>query len=51
MVYDRDAKLIFEYAKGDPYIADMTHTSGHVGPSGPNPTPSFRVSCLCGAHA
>eukprot|EP00299_Pterocystis_sp_00344_P015211 c7587_g1_i1.p1 GENE.c7587_g1_i1~~c7587_g1_i1.p1 ORF type:complete len:703 (+),score=188.36 c7587_g1_i1:32-2110(+) len=31
-MYDRDGRFMAEYVKGYQYIADMSHTLGHVGP-------------------
>jgi WD40 repeat protein len=31
-IHDRDGKLLDTFAKGDPYLADMIHTKGHIGP-------------------
>ena len=31
-IHDRDGKHVSTFAKGDPYLADMTHTKGHIGP-------------------
>eukprot|EP01043_Picozoa_sp_COSAG02_P037696 COSAG02_NODE_2848_length_7904_cov_4.981166_4_plen_353_part_00 len=31
-IHDRDGKLLSTFAKGDPYLSDMIHTKGHIGP-------------------
>ncbi len=31
-LYDRDGMPLAEFSKGDPYMTDMRHTKGHVGP-------------------
>ena len=31
-IHDRDGKLDATFAKGDPYLNDMIHTKGHIGP-------------------
>ena len=31
-IHDRDGKKLSHFAKGDPYVCDMIHTKGHIGP-------------------
>eukprot|EP01047_Picozoa_sp_COSAG01_P021630 COSAG01_NODE_1260_length_11008_cov_96.487208_9_plen_273_part_00 len=31
-IHDRDGKKLSSFVKGDPYVCDMAHTKGHIGP-------------------